>query len=90
MIALSKHRLTDLDGLRALAVLLVIWDHTTRIDLGIGGYHGVLLFFVISGFLITGILLGVRGKATPLLSRAGVCNLQHRIRSDRRRHRCPY
>ena len=60
---LGKQRLTELDGLRALAVLLVIWDHTTRIDLGIGGYHGVLLFFVISGFLITGILLGVRGKA---------------------------
>ena len=59
----EKQRLTKLDGLRALAVLLVIWDHTTRIDLGIGAYCGVLLFFVISGFLITGILLNARASA---------------------------
>jgi peptidoglycan/LPS O-acetylase OafA/YrhL len=53
-------RITGLDGLRAFAVLLVLWSHTTTIDLYIGGYQGVLLFFVISGFLITGILLDSR------------------------------
>jgi peptidoglycan/LPS O-acetylase OafA/YrhL len=50
----SQYR-PDIDGLRAVAVLLVVFFHT---DLGFrGGYVGVDVFFVISGFLITGILL---------------------------------
>jgi peptidoglycan/LPS O-acetylase OafA/YrhL len=53
----------QLDGLRAIAVLLVCWHHwmPRRFHLGINwGSTGVDLFFVLSGFLITGILLACR------------------------------
>lgn len=42
----------DVQGLRALAVLLVVTYHSGVTVLG-GGYIGVDVFFVISGFLIT-------------------------------------
>jgi peptidoglycan/LPS O-acetylase OafA/YrhL len=45
----------DVEGLRAVAVLLVIASHVTGVPAG--GYVGVDVFFVISGFLITGLLL---------------------------------
>jgi peptidoglycan/LPS O-acetylase OafA/YrhL len=47
-----------LDGLRALAVVLVIAFHYTGAPLG--GPYGVDLFFVLSGFLITTLLLEER------------------------------
>ena len=46
---------TDIDGLRALAVLGVVWFHAFPKALP-GGFTGVDVFFVISGYLIAGIL----------------------------------
>ena len=45
----------DIDGLRAIAVSLVIFNHLGW-SLFSGGYIGVDIFFVISGYLITIIL----------------------------------
>ena len=62
----------QLDGLRAIAVLAVVWSHwmpqyTAGLPLG---HFGVQMFFVLSGFLITGILL--RAQPEPGESRGPV------------------
>jgi peptidoglycan/LPS O-acetylase OafA/YrhL len=46
----------DIEGFRAIAVVLVIAFHA-GVPLITGGYVGVDVFFVISGFLITGLLV---------------------------------
>jgi peptidoglycan/LPS O-acetylase OafA/YrhL len=51
----NKHFRGDIEGLRAVAVILVILDHLVAWPGG--GFIGVDVFFVISGFLITGLLL---------------------------------
>ena len=52
----SNYR-SEIDGLRALAVIAVIFNHFDKFLLP-GGYLGVDIFFVISGFVITGSLSG--------------------------------
>ena len=69
----EEKRIAPLDGLRGIAVLMVMYFHLLpeavwpaqnwikkAVQTGIGG--GVDLFFVLSGFLITGILLETRGS----------------------------
>ena len=53
-----------LDGLRAVSVLCVMGYHTFLIPFG--GFLGVDIFFVLSGFLITNLLLAERAAAGSL------------------------
>ncbi len=53
--AYSTHRVAGFDGLRAVAVILVFFQHKIS-DRWQMGELGVKIFFVLSGFLIVGIL----------------------------------
>ncbi len=75
--ALLRPRMPELDTLRGIAVLLVLFFHGFGFEFGLLGLHGipkllvaatlpgwvgVNLFFVLSGFLITGILLDTKAR----------------------------
>ena len=62
--ASPSSRLEPLDGVRGLAVLLVIAGHTILPQNQPLAAAGVTLFFVLSGYLITGILLRDRDEAS--------------------------
>ncbi len=51
----QKHFRPDIEGLRAVAIVAVVLFHAGVPGVG-GGYVGVDVFFVVSGFLITGLL----------------------------------
>ena len=57
---MNKYRL-EIDGLRAIAVLAVIFYHLDS-SLVKGGYLGVDIFFVITGYLITSIIIKQQEK----------------------------
>src|SRR6478736_5567035 len=74
--AAGARHVTELDGIRGLAILLVlithfgVYGHESVGWFGAAfhkvvdfGWSGVDLFFVLSGFLITGILLQAKGSA---------------------------
>ncbi len=52
----ARKYVTSLDGLRALAVLFVLAYHL-KLPYCVGGLSGVTVFFVLSGYLITALLL---------------------------------
>jgi len=56
-----RHR-PELDGLRGIAVILVIGSHAWIPGFGLGAPAGVTLFFVLSGFLITSLLVSERER----------------------------
>jgi peptidoglycan/LPS O-acetylase OafA/YrhL len=70
-------RIPELDGIRGIAILLILLHHFGDSALADGafpwlrrafrsGWIGVDLFFVLSGYLITGILLRARGRPRGL------------------------
>jgi peptidoglycan/LPS O-acetylase OafA/YrhL len=68
---LTERRIPELDGLRGVAVLSVMLCHfsifwlphsSEWMKLAFRGWIGVDLFFVLSGFLITGILIDTKGS----------------------------
>lgn len=60
-LSITTSRIAELDGLRGIAVLMVMLLHT-RPTMFFWGWAGVDLFLVLSGFLITRILLENRGQ----------------------------
>ncbi|HEV2731361.1 MAG TPA: acyltransferase family protein, partial [Terriglobales bacterium] len=73
-----RARMPELDSIRGIAVLLVLFFHGFGFAYGLNGirgigrlfvastlpgWAGVNLFFVLSGFLITGILLDTKARA---------------------------
>src|SRR6184192_439573 len=71
----KKNVRADIQGLRAFAVLAVIGSHLAGWPTG--GFVGVDIFFVISGFIITSLLLRVK-EETGTISFAGF--YQRRVR----------
>lgn len=55
------HRIPELDGYRAIAILAVLVYHGSYGRIA-GGFLGVDLFFVLSGFLITTLLIAERSQ----------------------------
>jgi len=74
--ASSRRHVPELDGLRTIAIVAVVLFHVADAatgplkTFGSWGWMGVDLFFVLSGYLITGILLDERAKPLGEYARA--------------------
>lgn len=66
----SAPRIAGLDGVRAIAVTVVVLFHLAPEGVLPGGYLGVDVFFVVSGFLITTLLLRERAQTGRVRLRA--------------------
>lgn len=78
---MKNNYIAALDGIRFLAVMLVVIDHWSGHTLGFpAAYLGVCLFFVLSGFLITRILLNAKQKDEQLQRGHGFSLRQFYIR----------
>jgi len=69
---LEKKFFENLDGIRALSIIAVIWHHSAahlgkyNLNLLQQGNHGVTLFFVLSGYLITTLLLREKKRTSTI------------------------
>ena len=75
----EKLHLPSLDGIRAVAVLLVVEFHYFNSPYFPRGASGVLLFFVLSGFLITRLLLAEKASTGTVNLRAFYLRRARRI-----------
>ena len=62
----SFGHISALDGVRGIAVMLVLLHHSNLLTDGAGGSVGVSLFFVLSGYLITSLLVAERSRTGSL------------------------
>ena len=67
---MARGRIVGLDVLRGVAILLVMLRHAWPEVFGGGGITGVTLFFALSGYLITGVLLRSRDEAGRMALRS--------------------
>ena len=65
-------RIKTVDGIRGLAALLVIFDHTVGDDWGLGAWsaqnHGITIFAILTGFLLSAPFLRARLGGRPMPS----------------------
>lgn len=65
----KRTRIRTVDGLRGLAALLVVFDHTVGNGWGLGAWsqqnHGIAIFAILTGFLLSGPFLRARLDGRP-------------------------